>query len=89
MKRIKSKKIIQGNNYDYQFEWCEVNDDSTLTFGIDDNFNDYVLISQNDNDYHSKVIDKLLSLKENDYEFYINIVKELENLNDTREKSPR
>lgn len=77
--RIKSNKVIVGNNYDYQFEFCNILDDKKLEFGIEENLNEYIMLSTDDENYEKKLSLTLNRIKNQDYDFYKKI---MENMND-------
>ena len=69
MKKVTSK-IIPGIGSDYQFQFCRIDDEGHLEFGVEENFNEYITLCYKDKDYYPKCSDKLNNIQQYDLEFY-------------------
>ena len=70
-------QIIQGKNSDYRFEFFKTTPEGFLEYGVEENFNEYILIHQNDIDYWQQLMTKLYSIRETDPDFYNKVMDEL------------
>lgn len=79
-------QIIQGKNSDYRFEFFRTTPEGFLEYGVEENFNEYILIHQNDIDYWQQLMMKLYSIRETNTDFYNKVMDELY---DTRKKNSK
>lgn len=70
-------QIIQGKNSDYRFEFFRTTPEGFLEYGVEENFNEYILIHQNDIDYWQQLMMKLYFIGETDPDFYNKVMDEL------------
>ena len=79
-------QIIQGKNSDYRFEFFRTTPEGFLEYGVEENFNEYILIHQNDIDYWQQLMMKLYSIRETSPDFYNKV---MDKLYDTRKKNSK
>lgn len=70
-------QITQGKNSDYRFEFFRTTPEGFLEYGVEENFNEYILIHQNDIDYWQQLMMKLYYISETDPDFYNKVMDEL------------
>lgn len=74
MKRIKSK-IIEGTNYDYQFDFCDLTNDGYLEIGHEENLNEYYILKKDDDHYVGRLYGLLETFRKRDILFYLEIIQ--------------
>ncbi len=70
-------QIIQGKGSDYRFEFFRTTPEGFLEYGVEENFNEYILIHQDSNDYWQQLMMKLYSIREMAPDFYNKVMDTL------------
>lgn len=70
-------QIIQGKNSDYRFDFFRTTPEGFLEYGVEENFNEYILIHQDSNNYWEQLMTKLYAIKERDPDFYNKVMDTL------------
>lgn len=70
-------QIIQGKGSDYRFEFFRTTPEGFLEYGVEENFNEYILIRQDSNDYWQQLMMKLYSIREMAPDFYNKVMDTL------------